>query len=189
MPEPIQYKHGMFEYGIHHLSQSIIGKLAKPPVRATEKAWIRETDFPPPPMNRTFRWIREPFSPGIGFEDCRVHCQKSALYSVLLHFPALIRAKKEPGSNCLEPGIYLATTYSHKTYRLTTIGAAAFHFRVRNGTGWFHRALVTRGQFQGQVFCFWNWDSGDLELGLKLRRSAPVAFSREAKTSFLITDY
>ena len=45
----------------------------------------------------------------------------------------------------LEPGIYLATTYSHKTYRLTTIGAAAFHFRVRNGTGWFHRALVTRG--------------------------------------------
>ena len=25
-----------------------------------------------------------------------------------------------PGSNCLEPGIYLATTYSHKTYRLTT---------------------------------------------------------------------
>ena len=56
------------------------------------------------------------------------------------------QAKKEPGSNCLEPGIYLATTYSHKTYRLTTIGAAAFHFRVRNGTGWFHRALVTRGQ-------------------------------------------
>ena len=53
--------------------------------------------------------------------------------------------KKEPGSNCLEPGIYLATTYSHKTYRLTTIGAAAFHFRVRNGTGWFHCALVTRG--------------------------------------------
>ena len=54
--------------------------------------------------------------------------------------------KKEPGSNCLEPGIYLATTYSHRTYRPTTIGAAAFHFRVRNGTGWFHRALVTRGQ-------------------------------------------
>jgi hypothetical protein len=56
------------------------------------------------------------------------------------------RTKKEPGSSFKEPGIYLATTYSHKTYRLTTIGAAAFHFRVRNGTGWFHRALVTRGQ-------------------------------------------
>ena len=55
-----------------------------------------------------------------------------------------IVGKKEPGSNCLEPGIYLATTYSRKTYRLTTIGAAAFHFRVRNGTGWFHHALVTR---------------------------------------------
>ena len=53
---------------------------------------------------------------------------------------------KEPDSNCLEPGIYLATTYSHRTYRPTTIGAAAFHFRVRNGTGWFHRALATRGQ-------------------------------------------
>ena len=44
------------------------------------------------------------------------------------------------------PGKYLATTYSRKTCRLTTIGAAAFHFRVRNGTGWFHRALVTRGR-------------------------------------------
>ena len=55
--------------------------------------------------------------------------------------------KKEPGpSDLLEPGLYLATTYSHRTCRPTTIGAAAFHFRVRNGTGWFHRALVTRGQ-------------------------------------------
>ena len=63
-----------------------------------------------------------------------------------LIFPGTKKPKKEPGSNCLEPGIYLATTYSHKTYRLTTIGAAAFHFRVRNGTGWFHRALVTRGR-------------------------------------------
>ena len=52
--------------------------------------------------------------------------------------------KKEPRSCFHERGIYLATTYSHKTYRLTTIGAEAFHFRVRNGTGWFHFALVTR---------------------------------------------
>ena len=63
---------------------------------------------------------------------------------------ALARTKKEPGPDCSGPGIYLATTYSHKTYRLTTIGAAAFHFRVRNGTGWFHHALVTRGQFWGR---------------------------------------
>ena len=48
--------------------------------------------------------------------------------------------------HCCIRGIYLATTYSHKTYRLTTIGAEAFHFRVRNGTGWFHFALVTRGR-------------------------------------------
>ena len=42
--------------------------------------------------------------------------------------------------------IDLATTYFHRTYRPTIIGAAAFHFRVRNGTGWFHRAVVTRGE-------------------------------------------
>jgi hypothetical protein len=81
---------------------------------------------------------------GAGLPDCRIaglpDCRIAGLPD------CRITGKKEPGSNCLEPGIYLATTYSHKTYRLTTIGAAAFHFRVRNGTGWFHHALVTRGQ-------------------------------------------
>ena len=38
----------------------------------------------------------------------------------------------------------LATTYSHVTFRHTTIGAAMFHFRVRDGNGWFHYAMVTR---------------------------------------------
>ena len=47
----------------------------------------------------------------------------------------------------MKPGINLATTYSHRTYRPTTIGAETFHFRVRNGTGWFRFALVTRGQY------------------------------------------
>ena len=42
------------------------------------------------------------------------------------------------------PGMDLATSYFHRTYRPTIIGAEAFHFRVRNGTGWFHLALVTR---------------------------------------------
>ncbi len=67
--------------------------------------------------------------------------------------------KKEPGTLrcCKVPGIYLATTYSHRTYRPTTIGAVAFHFRVRNGTGWFHHALVTRGQPRLR-----GWDSGGL---------------------------
>ena len=36
-----------------------------------------------------------------------------------------------------------AATYSHGACRPTTIGAAVFHFRVRNGTGWGHCALAT----------------------------------------------
>ena len=55
--------------------------------------------------------------------------------------------KKSPAPSFLKmPGKYLAATYSHRTCRPNTIGAAAFHFRVRNGTGWFHRALATRGR-------------------------------------------
>ncbi len=46
--------------------------------------------------------------------------------------------------------IILATSYSRKTFRQTTIGAAAFHFRVRDGNGWFHCAKVTRS---GAGFC------------------------------------
>src|SRR6516162_1747323 len=38
----------------------------------------------------------------------------------------------------------LAMSYSRTTFRCTTIGAAAFHFRVRNGNGWDHRARITR---------------------------------------------
>src|SRR5437773_2422255 len=38
----------------------------------------------------------------------------------------------------------LATSYSRTAYRRTTIGAAAFHCRVRNGNGWSHCATVTR---------------------------------------------
>ncbi len=41
-------------------------------------------------------------------------------------------------------GVTLATSYSRTTYRRTTIGAAAFHFRVRNGNGWGHCARITR---------------------------------------------
>ena len=40
----------------------------------------------------------------------------------------------------------LATSYSRTAYRRTTIGAAAFHFRVRNENGWDHRAIVTRSE-------------------------------------------
>src|SRR5215217_7346730 len=58
-------------------------------------------------------------------------------------FPAPTKAA-QPG--CGRAGLlFLATTYSRGTCRPTTIGAAAFHFRVRDGNGWFHRAVVTRG--------------------------------------------
>src|SRR5882724_1432815 len=40
--------------------------------------------------------------------------------------------------------LVLATSYSRTAYRRTTIGAAAFHCRVRNGNGWGHCAIVTR---------------------------------------------
>ena len=40
--------------------------------------------------------------------------------------------------------LILATSYSRTACRRTTIGAAAFHFRVRNGNGWCHYATVTR---------------------------------------------
>ena len=40
--------------------------------------------------------------------------------------------------------LVLATSYSRTTYRRTTIGAAAFHCRVRDGNGWGHCASVTR---------------------------------------------
>ena len=47
--------------------------------------------------------------------------------------------------------VNLATTYSRGTCRPTTIGAAAFHFRVRDGNGWFHRAMVTRDRPGGKL--------------------------------------
>ena len=51
--------------------------------------------------------------------------------------------KNEKKARCFvskAPGIILATTYSRTTYRSTTIGSAAFHFRVRDGNGWVHCA-------------------------------------------------
>jgi hypothetical protein len=40
--------------------------------------------------------------------------------------------------------IKLATSYFRGAYRPTIIGATAFHYRVRNGNGWGHCAMVTR---------------------------------------------
>jgi hypothetical protein len=38
----------------------------------------------------------------------------------------------------------LAATYFRGAYRPTIIGATAFHFRVRDGNGWFRCAMTTR---------------------------------------------
>ena len=38
----------------------------------------------------------------------------------------------------------LAATYSDMAYGHTTIGAGRFHFRVRNGIGWFPLAIAAR---------------------------------------------
>ena len=43
----------------------------------------------------------------------------------------------------------LAMTYSRMRMH-TTIGACAFHFRVRNGIGWDHAAIVTRERVEGR---------------------------------------
>src|ERR1039457_7240880 len=57
----------------------------------------------------------------------------------------LNRFKSKTPSTAQSAGHFvLATSYSRTTYRRTTIGAAAFHFRVRNGNGWCHCALIAR---------------------------------------------
>src|SRR5690349_24572838 len=59
------------------------------------------------------------------------------------------RAKKNPA---IAGGVWckaLAMTYSCMRMH-TTIGAAAFHFRVRNGIGWCHSAIVTRERVEGR---------------------------------------
>ena len=59
----------------------------------------------------------------------------------------MLRAGRTQKTRREEPGGFsvLATSYSRTTYRRTTIGAAAFHCRVRNGNGWGHCAMITRG--------------------------------------------
>ena len=46
---------------------------------------------------------------------------------------------KDPGDDLLLHGL------GH-----TTIGAAVFHFRVRDGIGWYHSAFVTRERVEGR---------------------------------------
>ena len=81
--------------------------------------------------------------------------QISSLHFAFPHFAFRIPAPKaKKKARCLvskTPGIILATTYSRTTYRSTTIGSAAFHFRVRNGNGWDHCAGSPDFEFLKQV--------------------------------------
>ena len=57
----------------------------------------------------------------------------------------MAREKKSPGQ-CAEllQSRSLAVSYSHMGRPHTTIGAERFHFRVRNGIGWFPLAIAAR---------------------------------------------
>ena len=55
---------------------------------------------------------------------------------------------KAPGDDLLLHGL------SH-----TTIGAVAFHFRVREGIGWFHNAMITRERVEGRS----DWSSVEFQ--------------------------
>jgi hypothetical protein len=56
-----------------------------------------------------------------------------------------ILVKKKP--KCLDLGLFfksLAIPYFHMANCHTIIGAKRFHFRVRDGIGWFTLAMVTK---------------------------------------------
>src|SRR5205814_4353037 len=87
--------------------------------------------------------------------DCTAACVRASrlrdsapIGSILLWPRAALRVALQKSKNPTEMNpvgfLVLATSYSRTAYRRTTIGAAAFHFRVRNGNGWSHCARVTR---------------------------------------------
>ena len=62
-----------------------------------------------------------------------------------VNFSAQLRSRRKKAAP--EGGFNnLATTYSRRTLRPTTIGAVVFHGRVRDGNGWDHHAKVTRSR-------------------------------------------
>ena len=75
----------------------------------------------------------------------RIPAPPVAVYIAAARFSSRVGDTKQNTRRSLTCGcLVLATSYSRTAYRRTTIGAAAFHFRVRNGNGWGHRARVTR---------------------------------------------
>ena len=71
--------------------------------------------------------------------------------AVLSSAPCFVPAQRKTPDQ-IDPAFWekpLAMTYSRMRMH-TTIGAAAFHFRVRDGIGWCHSAIVTRERVEGR---------------------------------------
>ena len=77
----------------------------------------------------------------------------------------------------------LAMTYSRMLVH-TTIGAVAFHFRVRDGNGWCHNAMITRERVEGRSgFCN-PWRSRSQQVTAKLDMDVVIerfVFTRVAR--------
>ena len=92
--------------------------------------------------------VRDP----IGFPSSPVTSQLIVLKSLHRLFQSNARTASLANAEKREPrpafagrgSLTLAMSYSRTPLRCTTIGAAAFHCRVRNGDGWFHCAMITR---------------------------------------------
>ena len=73
---------------------------------------------------------------------------------------------KGPGDDLLLHGL------SH-----TTIGAAVFHFRVRDGIGWYHSAVVTRERVEGRLLV-WKSAQGCAGSCAGMRTTSSATLSR-----------
>src|SRR4051794_29568208 len=91
-----------------------------------------------------------------------------------IKLPPAKRKSKTPAARWSSGRLVLATSYSRTTYRRTTIGAAAFHFRVRNGNGWDHCAMITRGPSRTGISLLWaarKREAASLETTLTIQRT------------------
>src|SRR6266496_4828023 len=101
-------------------------------------------------------------------------------------------SSRTPSQKCKNPTeinpvgfLVLATSYSRTACRRTTIGAAAFHFRVRNGNGWSHCARVTRVRNRTGISLLCSDASARPNLWGQIRRLSSIAatkFQKEQST-------
>ena len=116
------------------------------PVRSRSSAAISRIEWSrdPRPRSRQFRGLRQ------------VTSRRNAQFRSGLHAKADKpftgpKKSKTPGAFRLRgfPVKTLAVTYSGMPEGHTTIGAERFHFRVRNGIGWFPLAIAARETGRG----------------------------------------